>query len=369
MKACLSVFKSLATLERTVERCKLTLDGEEAKLGIQFTCRHGIVKTYNLSFMECETLKAVYDKSSCPNYIQSQSRVMSDAVLNFQLNQEEVTLYASPEKTVIRNYVDDEPDPGKAIHTVLTLEAGEFDGYNISSECEVTFCLKELRAMLTFAELVNLPITTHFSDPGSPIIFTVDNSPMFEGTFVFATLSQKADSQISRSQSTGKYTTQTLPNQQGPESPSSSQTASVMNRIRQSAEKGIRTDLSELQRSMQVDNTPSKIYEKRVSLSPAENSAAVENQTHKLNDRSAPHSPSVQLTNTVNNGNATKVNTIQQNLNVNGTVEVEEEDIVPGTPPFKKARFLFRRCFESTFDPETIPGHDRILAEDSDDDS
>lgn len=53
--------------------------------------------------------QAVFDRESCPNYIQSQSRVLSDAVLNFQLNQDEVTLCVSPEKIIIRNYVEDEP--------------------------------------------------------------------------------------------------------------------------------------------------------------------------------------------------------------------------------------------------------------------
>lgn len=36
----------------------------------------------------------------------------------------------------------------------------------------------------------------------SPVILTVDNKPMFEGTFVLATLSQKSDTQASNRQET-----------------------------------------------------------------------------------------------------------------------------------------------------------------------
>lgn len=42
-------------------------------------------------------------------------------------------------------------------------------------------------------------------------------------------------------------------------------------------------------------------------------------------------------------------------------------DAVPNSPPVKKkARLIFQKCFQRTFDPRTLPGYDIILAEDSD---
>lgn len=371
MKACLNVFKSLATLERTVERCKITLDGEEDKLGIQLNCRHGINKTYNLSFIECETLQAVFDRESCPNYIQSQSRVLSDAVLNFQLNQDEVTLCVSPEKIIIRNYVEDEPDPAKAIHTVLTLEAGEFDRYNITGEGEVTFCLKEFRAVLTFAEPVNLPVTCHFSNPGSPIIFTVDNRPMFEGTFVLATLAEKSDSQISRSQSTSKQTAQTTHTPKTvPRIRSSSQIS--INRSQNSTFDNMRSEQSTLRRSDQIGEVSSRLFEKRASLSSAHNSSALQtsSQSSLENKPILPSSPLCLARASTTNGNTSHINMSMRDdslPDLNGDEGEREEEDIPGTPPAKRAKkFIFQRCFESTFNPEDVPGHDRVLAEDSD---
>ena len=52
--------------------------------------------------------------------------------------------------------------------------------------------------------------------------------------------------------------------------------------------------------------------------------------------------------------------------------DIAEEDTVPGTPPpplSKKARYIFKRCFEATFNSQMIPGYDEVLAEDSDDES
>lgn len=65
-------------------------------------------------------------------------------------------------------------------------------------------------------------------------------------------------------------------------------------------------------------------------------------------------------------------NNIQDNGCAKDAEDIAEEDAVPGTPPpplSKKARFVFKRCFEATFNSQMIPGYDEVLAEDSDDES
>lgn len=167
MKAFLNAFKSLASVEKNVERCKMTLDGRGAKLLLQLWCRHSVVRTYNLAFIECETVAAVFDESACIHRITSQSRLLGDVFTNFQSGQDEVSFSVTAAATTVRNYVDDEPDLSKVIRSELHLEAIEFDEYDIGPNGgEVVFCLKELRALLGFAEPVNLPITALFSQPG-----------------------------------------------------------------------------------------------------------------------------------------------------------------------------------------------------------
>lgn len=49
---------------------------------------------------------------------------------------------------------------------------------------------------------------------------------------------------------------------------------------------------------------------------------------------------------------------------------IDLEEDVPRSPSprrvSKKARVVFQKCFENTFDPRMLPGHDTILVEDSD---
>ena len=57
-------------------------------------------------------------------------------------------------------------DPNRVIHTEMMLAPEEFDNYQIGVDTDVTFCLKELRAILTFAEFSSQPINVHFETSG-----------------------------------------------------------------------------------------------------------------------------------------------------------------------------------------------------------
>lgn len=48
----------------------------------------------------------------------------------------------------------------------------------------------------------------------------------------------------------------------------------------------------------------------------------------------------------------------------------DQEDQIPDSPKrSNKARIIFQKCFQTTFHPDQLPGHDEILAEDSDDEN
>ncbi|XP_019646662.1 PREDICTED: cell cycle checkpoint control protein RAD9A-like [Branchiostoma belcheri] len=198
MKSVLAVFRSLPTLERTVDRCKVTLD-EGPRLVFQLYCKHSITKTYNLTFQECETLQAVFSKDLCPNAITAQPKLLTEVVQNFQVSLEEITLIVSPEKVILKNYVESEPDPSKVLHTQMSLAAEEFDYFQIGVDTELTFCLKELRAILAFAEAAGMPISLHFETSGKPIVFSLEGDPAFDSNFVMATLADLGSTQGSQS--------------------------------------------------------------------------------------------------------------------------------------------------------------------------
>ncbi|XP_030041571.1 cell cycle checkpoint control protein RAD9A isoform X1 [Microcaecilia unicolor] len=191
MKSVLNVFRSLSSLEKTVEKCRISLNPKTSRLVIQLLCKYGVVKTHNLSFQECESLQAVFSKDVCPNVLRAPARVLVDAVVHFPVTLSEVTLAPScGGRVIFRNYLEEETDPSKMMLTEMTLNEDEFLHFQISKESEITFCLKEFRGLLSFAESSSLPVSIHFDIAGRPVVFSLED-PVLEVHFVLATLSEQ----------------------------------------------------------------------------------------------------------------------------------------------------------------------------------
>ncbi|XP_034086796.1 cell cycle checkpoint control protein RAD9A [Gymnodraco acuticeps] len=192
IKSVQAVFRSIATLEKTVEKCHIELDEQKNLLTFTLHCKHGLVKTHNLSFQDSESLQAVFDKDSYSNVFRSHPRLLVDTVVHFPPSLEEVTVSVSDDRMWVKNHVEDETDRSKAMLTELCLASDEFDHFSVQVQNSVTFCLKELRGLLVFAESTGLPISMYFDEPGSPVVLSVTDS-VLEGNFVLATLSDDSN--------------------------------------------------------------------------------------------------------------------------------------------------------------------------------
>ncbi|KAM6069200.1 cell cycle checkpoint control protein RAD9A isoform 4-T4 [Theristicus caerulescens] len=143
---------------------------------------------------ECERLQAVFDTQRCASSLRAPARVLAEAVVHFSPTLAEVTLGAGPGgKISLRNYVEDEAEPSKTMVTELWLAEDEFQTVAVAPGSHITFCLKEFRGLLSFAEASNLPLTIHYDAPGRPVIFTLDDA-VLEVHLVLATLSDPESS-------------------------------------------------------------------------------------------------------------------------------------------------------------------------------
>ncbi|XP_013413534.1 cell cycle checkpoint control protein RAD9A [Lingula anatina] len=364
MKSCLTVFKSLSTIERTVDRCKISLNLQESRLVFQLYCRHGIVKTHNLSFIECETLQAVFSKDLCPNAFTAQAKLLSDIVLNFQNNQEEVTLIMKPDKVLLKNYVEDEPDPKKVVHTELGLDPIEFDHFQSGVDTEVTFCLKELRAILAFAEVTALPVSAHFESAGKPIVFSIDSDPNFEGNIVLATLAEDLSTQDNATQQSTQNSqpiNRSMPSTAAKRTSYSSKKSSVS-----STSFGRRVSGENLERKMasgdavkerQEKSSASKLDESTEGFRVIKPMMGVNNggegstRNGRVNlltrteedpwAQPSTSSPVIPLQNNKHLLHSVGADTSMPEVTPPGSDEDDEEDMVPGTPPSKKFKSLF----------------------------
>ncbi|XP_061672644.1 cell cycle checkpoint control protein RAD9B isoform X2 [Syngnathoides biaculeatus] len=187
MKSLLPLFRCLTSIERNVERCQISVNTPNDRVMIQFSCKHGISKTHNLCYQESAALQAVFDSHLCPNVLKSSARLFASIIMHFQRPQEEVTLSITPLRVSLKSYHEGRNDHMKMLYTEMSLHPDEFDYFLSGMDSAVTFCLKELRGLVSFAELHCLPVSVQFGAAGKPVCFSVEDT-ILEATLVLATL-------------------------------------------------------------------------------------------------------------------------------------------------------------------------------------
>ncbi|XP_051158632.1 cell cycle checkpoint control protein RAD9A [Leptopilina boulardi] len=370
MRCAIGVFKAPHVMDKVLETCHIKLDPNASIICFILKYKNSIIKTHRLPILDCETIKAAYKKDGLPNQLSAQAKVLLDVTQNFPQNMIEITLEVTPQKVLLRNYVDETTHLSHGTRTQIVLGVGEFDHYTIGSNANVTFCLKELRAILAFAEIVNLPINVNFEDAGRPVVFVLKN-PSFEANLVLSTLNPEVENQTLPSPSVNvglkkKTTTKRSSNK-------TSKTVSKSSKSKNSIKNNQTTKSS--------SHNKNTLEEERISMNSVQQDIFGENHVRQSTQMKINSRESLIDSSSSSNSIVKRTNSALQTLfppisrrksNPGGSNQRNDDDIIPCSPPrqpSKKARLIFQKCFKATYDPRMMLDHEEVLAKDSDEET
>jgi len=120
---------------------------------------------------------------------------------------DEISIIVTPQTLRLKSYVDDSKVSVKVLHTELSLDPNDFEEFQVTNDAQITFCLKDFKAILGFCDTSGQPVILYFERGGRPICLSVKYFGVFESDFVLATLLEPTSQQSASTSGTGSAST------------------------------------------------------------------------------------------------------------------------------------------------------------------
>ncbi|VBB26205.1 unnamed protein product [Acanthocheilonema viteae] len=188
MKCALAAFKCVKNCEKAVLSCQLYLNPRADTMLIQLTHTYDVMKNHKIPFFECTTMfRTVVDKANLNNCFVIEARLLLEIFNRMNHNTDEISIDAKIEEISFRNYITDEQDKDMVMKTEGKIPISEFQKYNIQRPAEITVNLKELKAIVNFADVHQSFVSIYFDQPGTPIVIALEGDVNYTAEVILAT--------------------------------------------------------------------------------------------------------------------------------------------------------------------------------------
>ncbi|KAI4249259.1 MAG: hypothetical protein L6R40_000717 [Gallowayella cf. fulva] len=189
-KALLSVFRGRLgdTKEKdtAVERCEVSIqdeiDNKECRINIKMICRHGVTKTYKLTYESVEIKHALFNPNEARNRWRIGANVLRSFLDYFGANTEQLDIYAEDGRASFTSYTE------KVIHgkeilkhpleTSIALDTLDFEEFSVEEKVHVAISVKDFRAIVLHAETLKTNVQAFYSSPNRPMHLTYQEHAM-----------------------------------------------------------------------------------------------------------------------------------------------------------------------------------------------
>ncbi|KAK6745634.1 hypothetical protein RB195_012010 [Necator americanus] len=189
-KTALTIFKSAHFVEKNLVSCTLTVDCLGRELRIDFQHTYDVSRSFDVNVMERhKPFTSNVDRNDLSNAVTVSASEIASFLNEMHTGREELIMCASDDKFVFKNYVpcEDETNEGFACRTEITVLKSCFKGFAVQKPSEISFSMKEFKAIITFARQHSCDVSLFFEKPGSALIVAVESDAGYSGEFIIAT--------------------------------------------------------------------------------------------------------------------------------------------------------------------------------------
>ncbi|KAF9347504.1 cell cycle checkpoint control protein rad9a [Mortierella sp. NVP85] len=199
-RALVSACKLRGKIALKFEKCCLTMDaaegvGENCRLTVENVFKQGVTKIHKLLYESCPEPLEVLD--SIRNYSSSwrlPATAMAGFTENFSSKAEEISMTCQRDAITFKTMQQrDGPSEKRIATTEFPMSKDVMDVYNLQDEIELTFSMREFKAIIAFALTLRLPLTGHFDARNRPLLLSMESEGILLVNFALATVIDEDD--------------------------------------------------------------------------------------------------------------------------------------------------------------------------------
>ena len=136
-------------------------------------CRHGVVKTYKLTYEPTNVLRANFDNGASPNYWTTSARTLRNIVEYFGAKTDQLDWSFEKGKVNFTSYTEKITD-GRDIfkqpmHTSVAIERKDFNDFNVQEGLHIGIVIRDFRAIVSHADAFGANVTSRYSRGNRPM--------------------------------------------------------------------------------------------------------------------------------------------------------------------------------------------------------
>lgn len=159
-------------------------------------CKHGMTKTYRLTYESAEVMHALFDRTAASQGWRISSRVLREYIEFFGPKTEQLDLLAQEGKAIFTSFTEKITD-GKGrkaccsrfdhpltprpevlkqpLETAIAIHTEDFEDFHVQEKMHIVISVKDFKAIVTHAETLRGSISAYFSYPTRPLQFCYHN--------------------------------------------------------------------------------------------------------------------------------------------------------------------------------------------------
>ncbi|ELR06418.1 hypothetical protein GMDG_02134 [Pseudogymnoascus destructans 20631-21] len=187
-KALASIFKGrsidpLREKDTGIERCEVSVEdgagGVKSRFVAQMICRHGVIKTYQLTFESSSSMHALFKPEMSKSHWSIPSCVLREFIDHFGPKTEQLDIYAKDGRAIFTSYTE-KIVAGKEVlkqplHTSIAIDTTEFSQFNVEDMLHIIISVKDFKAIVQHAGSLDTEVSAAYSYPSKPMQLKYDD--------------------------------------------------------------------------------------------------------------------------------------------------------------------------------------------------